>query len=349
VGKYFGRTTVIKELSLSIQNGEFVTLLGPSGCGKSTTLNMIAGLEFCTTGKVYFDKEDVTYLPPGKRDIAMVFQSYALYPHLTVFDNIAFPLAARNIPKLEIQDRVEKAAAKLGLSMLMARYPRELSGGQRQRVALGRAIVRTPKVFLFDEPLSNLDASLKVLTRSEIKKLHQELEATMIYVTHDQAEAMSLSDRIAILQGGKLQQFDTPDNVYNHPANIFVATFIGSPAMNLWKGEAGENKALKVGNCHLSLPESLSHLKPGEKVTLGIRPHQFTVAHTPSADSICAEVITSQPMGECNFLDLRLGIERAIVRTEPTFATRVGEKLHLSYDKNLVHYFDQEGLRLQNN
>ena len=345
VHKRFSRNVVIDDLSLQVSDGEFITLLGPSGCGKSTTLNMIAGLELCSKGQIYFDDWDVTRIAPGKRDVAMVFQSYALYPHLNVFENIAFPLNARKVPAAEINERVKQAAEKLELAGKLERYPRELSGGERQRVALGRAIVRTPKLFLFDEPLSNLDASLKIHMRSQIKELHQELQTTMVYVTHDQAEAMSLSDRIAIMKGGQLQQLASPDQVYNRPANLFVATFIGSPAMNVWQGKVVAGK-LEVAGQQFTLPDSLPALKENQSVHIGLRPHHLLASHQQQPQAMAAEVITTQLMGECCFLDLKLAGARTIVRTEADFSARPGQTLYLSYDPAQAHFFDEQGQRL---
>lgn len=345
VGKKFGRVTVIENLNLSVCEGEFVTLLGPSGCGKSTLLNLVAGLEMCTSGSIHFAAQDVTALPPGNRDVAMVFQSYALYPHLTIFDNIAFPLAARHAPQEEIKKAVTKVAEKLELSHLLARLPRELSGGQRQRVALARALVRSPKVFLFDEPLSNLDAALKVSTRSEIKKLHQELGTTMLYVTHDQAEAMSLSDRIAIFSKGELQQFDTPDVIYHKPANLFVAAFVGSPAMNIWHGTVKERGVLELSGLSCAIPEHLP-VQAGDRLSIGIRPHEFALVEQAGAHTLVAQVITMQPMGECNFLDLRVADQRAIVRTEAGVVAKPGTTVHLAYEPGRLHCFAASGKRV---
>ncbi|WP_372365640.1 ABC transporter ATP-binding protein [Candidatus Uabimicrobium sp. HlEnr_7] len=344
IHKKFGKTVVIEEINLTINDGEFVTFLGPSGCGKSTTLNMIAGLETCTSGKILFNSEDVTRASPSERDIAMVFQSYALYPHLNVFDNIAFPLAARKIEKEQIKQQVEKAAKRLELSQLLHRFPRELSGGQRQRVALGRAIVRTPKVFLFDEPLSNLDVALKVHMRSEIKTLHQDLQSTMIYVTHDQEEAMSLSDRIAIFNGGKLQQFASPDEVYQKPANLFVATFIGSPPMNLWQGEINGG-SINVEGTNFMLPQQTLENYTQKTMTIGIRPHQFEIITKAKENSLKAKVVTNQLMGECRYLDVEIANKRCMVKATADFTAKRGESIHLDYTNTNVHCFDENGNR----
>src|SRR5512147_2226527 len=241
LNKHYGEVKAVKDLDLEIPDKEFVVLVGPSGCGKTTTLRMVAGLEDITSGDILIDDKVVNNLPPKDRDIAMVFQNYALYPHMTVYQNMAFGLTLRKFPKDEIEQRVKDAAEILNIKELLDRKPKALSGGQRQRVAVGRAIVRKPKVFLFDEPLSNLDAKLRVQMRTEISKLHSRLGATMIYVTHDQTEAMTMGDRIVIMNRGKLQQLDTPQNLYNYPANLFVAGFIGSPAMNFFPAKIRKN------------------------------------------------------------------------------------------------------------
>lgn len=278
--KIYGKDVVaIKEADVSIQDKEFVVLVGPSGCGKSTLLRMIAGLEEISDGDLFIDEQRVNDLSPKDRDIAMVFQNYALYPHMTVFDNMAFGLKLRKYPKDEIKRRVEEAADILGLGSYLDRRPKEMSGGQRQRVAIGRALVRQPKVFLFDEPLSNLDAKLRVQMRIEIKRLHQQLQATMIYVTHDQIEAMTMGDKIVVLKDGYIQQVDTPMNLFNHPANKFVAGFIGSPAMNFLEGQIEEEGELQFvsGSVRFGIPDELDlhqQLKPyvGQSIIFGFRP-----------------------------------------------------------------------------
>jgi len=280
VKKGFNDVVVVKDLSLTINAGEFFTFVGPSGCGKSTLLNMIAGLEPVAEGKIYFDDVLVNDLSPKERDVAMVFQSYALYPHMTVYENMAFPLQMKKADKDIIDNEVRKAAALLGLEELLKRRPKELSGGQRQRVALGRAIIRKPKLFLMDEPLSNLDARLRIEMRAELKRLHQELKITTVYVTHDQAEAMSLSERVAVLHQGEIQQCGTPLEVYSRPANIFVAGFIGSPPMNFIKGK----------------PQ-------GNTVIIGIRPEDISVSNKSAKDSIEIVVSVIEPAGSFNWVD----------------------------------------------
>jgi len=277
VKKKFGDTTVIKELNLKIHDGEFFTFVGPSGCGKSTILNMIAGLEAVTEGKIYFDGTTVNMLSPKDRDVAMVFQSYALYPHMTVYENIAFPLRMKKIPKSTIDGDVGNIAALMGLENMLYRKPRELSGGQRQRVALGRAIIRRPKVFLMDEPLSNLDARLRVEMRAELKGLHRELKITAVYVTHDQAEAMSLSDRIAVIDKGQIKQCGTPLEIYVKPANTFVAGFIGSPSMNFIEALVSKKEPLTITVNNVPFNPLVKELPEADRVILGIRPDDVVI------------------------------------------------------------------------
>lgn len=284
VVKQFGTHTILHGIDLAVEDGEFVVLVGPSGCGKSTLLRIIAGLEATTDGQVLIGDEDVTRLQPGNRGIAMVFQSYALYPHMTVRRNLSFGLENLPLGKQEIEAKVAEAARMLAIEPLLGRYPKQLSGGQRQRVAIGRAIVRDPKIFLFDEPLSNLDAALRVQTRGEISRLHKRLGATMIYVTHDQIEAMTMADRIAVLNGGRLEQFGAPLELFEFPANRFVAGFIGSPQMNFYQGivRAAETETVSVsvdGFGVVDLPVDSTGAIPGEKVVLGVRPNHF---HLPT-------------------------------------------------------------------
>src|SRR5574337_1143141 len=276
LNKKYDEVHAVKDVNLHIRDKEFVVLVGPSGCGKSTTLRMVAGLEEITSGTIKIGDRVVNDVPPKDRDIAMVFQNYALYPHMTVFENLAFPLKMRKVPKPDIQQRVKEAAEILGIQELLARKPRQLSGGQRQRVALGRAIVREPKVFLFDEPLSNLDAKLRVAMRAEISKLHQRLKTTFIYVTHDQVEAMTMATRIAVMKDGVLQQLDTPQKLYDHPDNVFVAGFIGSPAMNFFEADVTEG-GVRLGNGVLPITrETLDGT--GSTVTLGVRPEDLALS-----------------------------------------------------------------------
>ncbi|MDS7595737.1 sn-glycerol-3-phosphate ABC transporter ATP-binding protein UgpC [Agrobacterium tumefaciens] len=287
VVKQYGTHPILHGIDLAVKNGEFVVLVGPSGCGKSTLLRIIAGLETTTNGQILIGDEDVTKLPPGDRGIAMVFQSYALYPHMTVRKNLSFGLENLSLSKAEIDGKVAEAARMLAIEPLLERRPKQLSGGQRQRVAIGRAIVRDPKIFLFDEPLSNLDAALRVQTRGEISRLHKRLGATMIYVTHDQIEAMTMADRIAVLNGGNLEQFGAPLELFEFPANKFVAGFIGSPQMNFYSGKithiATEKVSVTVeGFGELSVPVDASTATLGEAIVLGIRPNHFHLLQQPS-------------------------------------------------------------------
>ncbi len=341
-------------VSLEVQHGEFMVLLGPSGCGKTTTLRMIAGLESISSGTLSIDGRVVNSVPAKDRDIAMVFQSYALYPHMSVADNLAFGLKRRSVPRAEIERRVTAVAGTLGLSGLLGRKPHALSGGQRQRVALGRAIVRDPKVFLFDEPLSNLDAALRVSTRGEISKLHRRLGATMIYVTHDQVEAMTLGHRICIMNGGKVVQVGPPLEVYKRPANTFVAAFLGNPPMNLLPAVATGDKgglAVKLGKTIIELPAArCPPLAAGTLITVGIRPEN--VAERPrngsSYASIEAEIVQVEPLGAETILAARVpGVERDLMaRIGPESDAAVGARRSLSFDLSTVHLFDAAGIAI---
>ncbi len=350
VTKRFGKVVAVRELTLHIEDKEFLVFVGPSGCGKSTILRLIAGLEEPTEGKIYIGDRLVNNVPPKDRDVAMVFQSYALYPHMNVFDNMAFGLKLRKFPKHEIERRVRQAARILEIEDLLYRKPRELSGGQRQRVALGRAIVREPKVFLLDEPLSNLDAKLRVQTRAELIKLHQRLQTTFVYVTHDQMEAMTMGTRIAVLKDGVLQQVDTPQKLYREPANLFVAGFIGSPSMNFFEAVvAEENGTLVVdtGSFRVTIPDSKRGkalpLK-GRKVIFGIRPeHIYTPPYVPpgiSAASIKAEVDITELMGNEIFLYLLSGKNRFLARVDPRVQVRPGDVIEVVMDMENMHLFD---------
>jgi len=347
VTKSFGDFLAVDKLNLDIQDKEFVTLVGPSGCGKTTTLRMIAGLEAVSAGKIYFDNDSVGHLPANHRDIAMVFQSYALYPHMNVYENIGFALKMMRFPRAEIDRRIQWAAKMLGIEMLLLRKPRDLSGGQRQRVALGRAIVREPACFLLDEPLSNLDAKLRVTMRAELKRLHHEIERTFIYVTHDQAEALTMSDRIAIMNHGKLQQFGTPDEVYYQPANVFVAGFIGSPPMNFVEGEIiHENGSdfFARGTMRYALPPHLVQRLQGRArpsaVTLGVRPETIGVSHT--GPGLAGTVYVEEPLGSDVFLTLEVEKAYIIVRTEPEFRASFGETVYLTFNPQKIYLFDQK-------
>jgi multiple sugar transport system ATP-binding protein len=346
------KVTAVDDISIEIEDKEFVVLVGPSGCGKSTTLRMIAGLEEITKGEVYIGDRLVNDVPPKDRDIAMVFQNYALYPHMTVRQNMAFGLKLRKYPKKEIEDRVQEAADILGIRELLDRKPKALSGGQRQRVAVGRAIVRKPQVFLFDEPLSNLDAKLRVQMRTEISKLHNRLGVTMVYVTHDQMEAMTMGSRIVLLKDGVVHQVDTPLNLYDHPINKFVAGFIGSPAMNFMEGILkAENDTLVFdeGNFQVNVsPQMADSLMPyiGKEITFGIRPEDiFETALSEGAREkapMQATLEVLEPMGNELFLYLTTGTHPIVARVDVHETPEVGQKLDLIFDMSTAHFFDKD-------
>jgi multiple sugar transport system ATP-binding protein len=345
VSKRFGKLTIVDRLDLCVAHGEFMVLLGPSGCGKTTTLNMIAGLEEVSDGRMRFGERDVTWLPPHQREVAMVFQSYALYPNKTVAENIAFPLRLRRMPAADADRMVRKVAAELEITHLLDRRPGQLSGGQRQRVALGRAIVREPAVFLMDEPLSNLDATLRISMRSLIKRLHHRLRATFVYVTHDQAEAMTLADRIAVMKGGIIQQLDTPAGIYERPANVFVATFLGSPQMNLLEGVIDEAGGFRRGDLHLPLPGVAA--LPGQDVVLGLRPED--IARPGEAPSrLATRVDLVSPLGSETHVEVTGPGEAAMVlRVPKDWTVREGEALEVGIDPARLHLFDRaSGQRL---
>jgi multiple sugar transport system ATP-binding protein len=345
VRKAYGNQEVIHGVSVGISDGEFVILVGPSGCGKSTLLRMIAGLEPITSGDIRIGERVVNDLPPKDRDIAMVFQSYALYPHKTVAENMGFALKMRHAPKAEIETRVRRAAEILDLVPYLGRYPRQLSGGQRQRVAMGRAIVRDPAVFLFDEPLSNLDAKLRVQMRAEIKELHQRLKTTTVYVTHDQVEAMTMADRIVVMHDGIVEQSGSPLELYDRPANIFVAGFIGSPAMNLLKGKIKLNgKASFVTEDGVDLPLTEAPKgSDGRPAIYGIRPEHFSLG----GKDIKAEVSVIEPTGSETQVFAKIGAQKIVGVFRERVAVKPGEALPMVPDANSVHLFDKEtGLRL---
>jgi multiple sugar transport system ATP-binding protein len=350
VVKKFGDFTAINDLNIQIEDKEFLVLVGPSGCGKTTALRCLAGLEEVTGGKILIGDRVVNDVAPKDRDIAMVFQSYALYPHMTVFDNMAFGLKLRHVPKPQIEKRVTEAAKMLGIEALLKRKPRELSGGQRQRVAVGRAIVREPKVFLFDEPLSNLDAKLRVQTRAEISKIHNRLQTTFIYVTHDQTEAMTMATRIAVMNKGILQQLDTPQNLYDKPANLFVAGFIGSPAMNFFPmklKKSGsdlivENKAMsiKLPKKSAAIYEKLA----GKDIIFGIRPDDI---HNPEyspanihGETVEATVDVTELMGNEIYVYLVSGEVNFFARVDPRSRYKIGEKVKMLFNMDNLHIFD---------
>ena len=345
VKKAFGATSVIHGVDISIRDGEFVVLVGPSGCGKSTLLRMIAGLENITAGEIRIGDRVVNNLPPKERDVAMVFQNYALYPHMTVAANMAFSMKLRGAPKSEIEERVHGAAGILGLTQLLDRFPRQLSGGQRQRVAMGRAIVRDPQVFLFDEPLSNLDAKLRVQMRTEIKELHQRLKTTTVYVTHDQIEAMTMADKIVVMHDGLVEQIGAPLELYDRPNNMFVAGFIGSPAMNMIKGRIRNNgRASFEGppGISFSLPAS-GKASDGQPAVYGVRPEHFALAD----DGAEAEVQVIEPTGSELQVVAKLGGEEIIAVFRERHQFKPGDKIRLKPDPRLVHLFDEaSGQRL---
>jgi multiple sugar transport system ATP-binding protein len=344
VSKAFGDSVVVDDLSLTIDDGEFVVLLGPSGCGKSTTLRVLAGLEEVTSGDIFIGKECINRVPTQNRDLAMVFQNYALYPHMTVAENIAYPLRIRKLPRAEIATRVERVASLLEIGNLLSRKPRDLSGGERQRVALARAIVREPRAYLMDEPLSNLDARLRVQMRGELKHLQHELGTTTIYVTHDQAEAMTLAHRVAVMRNGKLQQFDSPLNIYDRPANRFVAEFVGSPGMNFLNGEVDRRaRVFTTDGICLPLDESqlasLNGLDGNERVLLGIRPEHVRVSAVPRDGWLPASVYVTELMGSETFVFLTLGGKRIIVRAPADFRAEVSSTAWIEFETTKAHLF----------
>jgi multiple sugar transport system ATP-binding protein len=354
--KRFGKVTAVNRANLEIRDGEFIILLGPSGCGKSTMLYSIAGLEDITEGEIYIGERLMNRVPPKARNIAMVFQDYALYPHMNVYDNMAFGLKLRKASRQEIERRVHEAAALLGIGHLLQRRPRELSGGQRQRVALGRAIVREPDVFLMDEPLSNLDAILRVQMRAEISKLHQRLQTTFIYVTHDQVEAMTMGDRIVVLKDGVIQQVGTPQEVYAHPANVFVAGFIGTPSMNFMTGRLtphGGTLAFDAGTFRVPLPRTSAEAAAryaDRAVIAGVRPSTIHVLPSGSTDGVkppeggvvAAKVDVVEPMGDVAYIFADVGGQSFTVRVDPTALPVVGQVVPLRLDGAALHLFDAE-------
>ena len=350
VTKKFGDFVALNDLNIKIEDKEFLVLVGPSGCGKTTALRCLAGLEEITLGNIMIGDNVVNDVQPKDRDIAMVFQSYALYPHMTVFDNMAFGLKLRKTPKDEIRRKVDDAAQILGIEGLLKRKPRELSGGQRQRVAVGRAIVREPKVFLFDEPLSNLDAKLRVQTRAEISKLHQRLQTTFIYVTHDQTEAMTMATRIAVMNKGVLQQLDTPQTLYDKPSNLFVAGFIGSPAMNFFPAHLrkdGNNLCVETDAFAVKIPESRQGIyQPyeGKEVIFGIRPEDIhNPAFVPSgihSEQVEAKIDVTELMGNEIFLYLISGANNYVARVDPRTRFSIGDRVQVAFNMDNFHLFD---------
>jgi ABC-type sugar transport system ATPase subunit len=340
VSKKFGSVTAVKALDLEIRDREFVSFLGPSGCGKTTTLNMIAGLETPTEGQILMHGKDVTKVPPRLRNFAMVFQGYALYPHMTVADNIAFALKVRNMERSEIAKRVANAAEKLELKEVLGRYPRQLSGGQRQRVALGRAFVRDPHVFLLDEPLSNLDAVLRVQTRVELKRLFADLDTTAVYVTHDQAEAMTMSDRIAVFRQGSLQQFAAPLEIYRNPANKFVATFVGSPPMSVVEATTDDSGSLRALGATIALPEAVrAKVQSGTAYDLGLRAEDLTL--DPNGQ-VRMTVDLVEHLGSVTIVHLSSEAGRLIAQSAPTDAVRAGDVVNVRVDPAMLYLFDRQ-------
>jgi multiple sugar transport system ATP-binding protein len=355
VYKRFNKVEVVHDINLDVKDKEFLVLVGPSGCGKSTCLRMVAGLEDLTEGEIYIGEKLVNGVPPKDRDIAMVFQNYALYPHMSVFDNMAFSLKLRHFPKDQIRKRVEEAASILNLDQLLKRKPKELSGGQRQRVALGRAIVREPQVFLMDEPLSNLDAKLRVETRANITKLHQRLQTTIIYVTHDQTEAMTMGSRIAVLNGGLIQQLGAPQELYDHPANLFVAGFIGSPSMNIFPNakvisDGDDTKIVLEGVGQVQVPPlyvEQARAAAGKNLTFGIRPeHLEDVNLLSSADRessvIEAPVDVVEHLGNELLIYMTAGTKQVIARLNPRSDAHTGGRVRLHVDSDNIHLFDSD-------
>jgi len=363
VGKQYGDTGAVHDVNLTVEDSEFLVLLGPSGCGKSTLLKMVAGLEDLTTGEIYIDGRLVNYLKPGDRNVAMVFQNYALYPHMTVRDNIAFPLKMTKVPKDETKTRVARAAGILGLEDLLDRRPEQLSGGQRQRVALGRSIVREPAVFLMDEPLSNLDAQLRVQTREEILKLHERLQTTTIYVTHDQIEAMTMGRRIVVMRSGVIQQVGPPQEVYDHPANTFVAAFLGSPKINLHAGSisaGGDGLEFRSGGVAIPLSDRLASLAGGngahDEIALGVRPEDIGVRIGESekhpADEhtvhIPATVSLVEPVGSDLYVRAVSGSIDWMARTEARLPVEPGQQVTLELNLRHAYLFGSDGRTLGN-
>ena len=349
VKKRFGETEVIHGVDITIEHGEFVVLVGPSGCGKSTLLRMIAGLESISDGEIAIDGRVMNNVPPKQRDVAMVFQNYALYPHMSVYENMAFSLKLRKLDKAEIDRAVQRAAGILGLAALLQRYPRQLSGGQRQRVAMGRAIVRDPQLFLFDEPLSNLDAKLRVQMRTEIKALHQQLKSTSVYVTHDQVEAMTMADRIVVMHDGIVEQIGAPLDLYDNPDNLFVAGFIGSPAMNFLKGKVmrdgnGAPAVATADGTILPVP-STTAVREGAVVVYGVRPEHLDLSANGSG--LPAEVGVVEPTGADTLVFCKVGGEDICAEFTERHSFRPGQQIRLLPRTDVVHLFDEaSGRRL---
>ncbi|KGM36036.1 ABC transporter ATP-binding protein [Inquilinus limosus] len=352
VVKSYGSYQAVRDVSLTVEDGEFVALVGPSGCGKTTTLNLIAGLIEVSGGGIYIGDRLVTDLDPKDRDIAMVFQNYALYPNKTVYRNLAFPLKMRKTPASAIDPKIRSAARILDIEHLLERKPRELSGGQQQRVALGRALVREPKVFLMDEPLSNLDAKLRVQMRSELKRFHQDLRATVIYVTHDQLEAMTMADRVAVMSDGVLQQYDSPDRIFENPVNTFVAGFVGSPAMNLVRGtvSATPDGAVVEGpdgwRCPLSAVNARKTAAASSRdVVIGARHSAIRLSDDSQPGSIPGRIYTVEPTGDVTYAHIHVGASTIIVSSPPHIHLRPNDSVWMTFDQERLHLFDAESGR----
>jgi multiple sugar transport system ATP-binding protein len=344
VEKRFEPIVALQALDLNVPDRTFLALLGPSGCGKTTALRLLAGLETPTAGRIMIGERDVTRLQPRDRDIAMVFQSYALYPHMSVSDNISYPLRIRNVPTAERNAKVAEVAESLEIGHLLDRYPRQLSGGQRQRIALARAIVRNPAAFLMDEPLSNLDARLRLSMRGEIKRLCHRLGATTLYVTHDQAEALTMADLIAVLREGRLQQVATPDDIYNRPANRFVATFVGNPPMNILRATMDQD-GLRVAGAPIALDWARRDAcRAAGVVEMGIRPEDLRLLDASTTSSLSGEIYVIEPLGNETLVNVRLGEERMTVRAPRGFSARTGAAVGIAFDSADACFFDSEGL-----
>lgn len=342
VSKRYGETSAVEDLSLTINDGEFIVLLGPSGCGKTTTLRMLAGLESVSAGDIFIGSERVNDVPTQHRDLAMVFQSYALYPHMTIAENIGYPLRVRKVEKAQRAERVSRVAALLEIEALLERKPRQLSGGERQRVALARAIIREPRAYLMDEPLSNLDARLRVQMRGELKRLQHRLGTTTIYVTHDQAEAMTLASRVAVMNRGRLQQFDAPMALYNRPANRFVAEFVGSPSMNFIEGEIADSMFVADSLKMKLTPAQVNRLSGKRRVIMGIRPEHVQVSKEPQEQALEAGVYVTELMGNETFVFLSLARKRLIARAPADFRADFEDKVWLRLVSEKAHFFDAE-------
>jgi ABC-type sugar transport system ATPase subunit len=342
VGKRFGPHVALREVDLDVEPGECVVLLGPSGCGKTTLLRLLAGLESADEGSLYIGDRRVNDVAPAERDVAMVFQNYALYPHFTVFDNVAFPLRARRVPEAEIAPRVSEAARRLELDGLLDRKPAQLSGGQQQRVALARAIVRNPGVYLMDEPLSNLDAQLRVQTRAELKRLQQELGTTTLYVTHDQGEAMTMGSRVVVLRHGQVEQLDTPLGLYRRPANRFVAAFLGSPAINLWPGALDGDNVRAAGAAVAMEPSRRAEVAAAGRFEVGVRPEDVSLATSPGPGRAPARVVVVEPMGNETIAVLDAGGTRVVARGPADLPAQPGSTLWFSVAPDRVLFFESE-------